>query len=213
MALGFNKAVNKEREVVASTTEMRAQIVSRLDEAYKRLNPANAFAKAAGHEESLMGGLLMGALAWAVLMPALQFAFAGNEAVSNMLNGAADPTLCAAFEGAAFMADERCNKFRATKSAMYPKGRKQDVMNARPMNRKFNLVAANQNYRFKIDARNEVAYMAEMLEMIDKMEKRGVNELPVDMSRPLYDTLKEISKRERVDGVVTRFAVPTRKFA
>lgn len=210
MALGFNKAANKEREVVASTTEMRAQVLTRLEAAQQRLNPANAFAKASGHEESLMGGLLMGALAWAVLMPALQFAFAGNETMSNMLSGAADPTLCAAFEGAAFMADERCNKFRNTKSAMYPKGRKSDDMKARPMNRKFNLVAANQNYRFQVDARNEVAYMAEMLEMIDKMEKSGTTDIRVDMSRPLYDNLKETTKNKAAMG---GFSAPARKFA
>lgn len=213
MGMGFNSVANREREVVASTTEMRAQIVSRLDAAYQRLNPANTFARVAGREESLLGGLVMGMLGWAAFGEMLNVMFSGNEAAQDMLATANDPRICAALDGLAELADERCNKFRYSKSAMYPNGRKQDSIKSQPVNRKFNLVAANQNYRFKLDARNEISYMAEMLEMIDKMEKDGVSDLRVDTARPLYDTLKENAQMQRADKVVTRFAAPVRKFA
>ncbi|MDP2205796.1 MAG: hypothetical protein Q8K65_05760 [Alphaproteobacteria bacterium] len=213
MALGFNNVSNKNREVVASTTEMRAQIITRLDAAYQRLNPANTFARVAGREETLLGSLVIGMLGWAAFGELLQVAFSGNEAAQDMLATANDPRLCAVLDGLCELADERCNKFRFSKSAMYPKGRKQDGMKSQPVNRKFNLVAANQNYRFKQDARNEISYMAEMLDMIDKMEKDGVSDMRVDTARPLYDTLKENVELQRRDKVVTRFSAPVRKFA
>jgi len=209
MALGSNK----NREVVASTTEMRTQIVSRLDAAYQRLNPANTFARVAGREETLLGSLVIGMLGWAAFGEMLNLAFSGNEAAQGMLETANDPKLCAVLDGLSELADERCNKFRYSKSAMYPNGRKHDSIKAQPVNRKFNLVAANQNYRFKLDAHNEIAYMAEMLDMIDKMEKDGVSDLRIDTARPLYDILKENTKLQRADKVVTRFAAPVRKFA
>lgn len=213
MALGFNKVANKENQVVASTIDMRAQIVDRLDAAYKRLNPANSFANAAGRDEGLMGGLFLNLLALAVLPGALQAVFAGNDTVTGLIGNAADPTLCAAFEAVAFVADERANSFRNAKSAMYPKGRKQGDMGAQPPKRKFNLVAANQNYRFQKNASNEIACMAEMLHMLDKMEKDGVTAMHIDMDRPLYDTLKENEKLQKQDSAVKRFAMPVRKFA
>jgi hypothetical protein len=213
MALGFNSAAHKDREVVASTTEMRAQIVSRLDAAYQRLNPANSFARAAGREDTLLGGMLIGVLGWAAFGDMLQVAFSGNEAAQDILETANDPTICAVLDGLSELVDERSTKFRQSKSSMYPKGRRQDGIKGQSVNRKFNLVAANQNYRFSLDARNEIAYMAEMLEMIDKMEKDGVTGLRVDTARPLYDTLKENMQMKRADGVVKRFSMPVRKFA
>lgn len=213
MALGFNNAAHKNREVVATTTEMRAQIVNRLDAAYQRLNPANTFARVAGREETLLGGLLIGVLGWMAFGSMLQVAFAGNDTMQDLLETANDPKLCAVLDGLTELADERCNKFRYSKTAMYPNGRRQDAIKSQPVNRKFNLVAANQNYRFQLDARNEIAYMAEMLEMIDKMEKDGVSELRVDTGRALYDTLKDNARLLRQDKVVTRFSAPVRKFA
>ena len=55
--------------------------------------------------------------------------------------------------------------------------------------------------------------MAEMLEMLDKMEKNGVSELSVNPAQPLYDTLKQNAALAQADKVVTRFSSPVRKFA
>lgn len=211
MALGFNSAAHKKNEVVATTTEMRAQIVKRMDSAYQRLS-AN-FNHTASREDTLLGGMVIGFLGWMAFGHMLQTAFAGNETMSKFLENANDPTLCAVVDGATEMIDENNSKFRYSKSSMYPKGRRQDAIKGQPMNRKFNLVAANQNYRFQLDARNEVAYMAEMLEMLDKMEKDGVSELSVNPAQPLYDTLKQNVALARQDKVVTRFSSPVRKFA
>ncbi|MDY0009943.1 MAG: hypothetical protein RBS08_09575 [Bdellovibrionales bacterium] len=211
MALGFNSAANKNREVVASTAAMRAQIISRMNAAEARLS--NSFNHAAASKDTLLGGMLIGFLGWMAFGQMLQVAFAGNETMTKLLEGANDPTVCAVLDGASELVDERSSKFRATKSALYPKGRKQGTFKDQKVNRKFNLVAANQNYRFKVDARNEVAYMAEMLEMLDTMEQKGVTEMSIDPARPLYDTLKENSKKARMDKVMTRFSMPVRKFA
>ncbi|HRI75975.1 MAG TPA: hypothetical protein PLX33_03200 [Alphaproteobacteria bacterium] len=211
MGLGFNSAAQKKTEVLASTVDMRAQIVKRMDSAYQRLS--ESFNPSASREDTLLGGMVIGFLGWMAFGQMLQVAFSGNETMSNLLENANDPTLCAVLDGATEMIDENNSKFRHSKSSLYPKGRRHDAIKGPAMNRKFNLVAANQNYRFKLDARNEIAYMAEMLEMLDKMEKNGVSELSVNPAQPLYDTLKQNAALAHSDKVVTRFSSPVRKFA
>jgi hypothetical protein len=215
MQLGFNKKAGHDHEAMIGISQLRGQINTRMESAYKRLDPKAAFNQASrGSEESMIGSLLFGMLVWGSFFQGLEMGLENMygedmEAFSTM----ADPTLCAAFDGLSMVWDDKANKNRKRKLNDYPEGRRDDPIFDRPLNRRFNLVSANDNSRFTRDAQAEIACMSEMLDQLSDMEAEGVHMIRLDTKEAVYDRLKEIRDASRYDAVVTRFTAPVRKMA
>lgn len=217
MKLGFNKqSANQDNETIVATSQLRAQVQNRLQDAYKRLDPKNAFGRVSqvGGEESMVGSLLFSILTWTPFMQGLEIGMEDmlGENV-ELFDTAADPTLCAVFDGLAVAWDDKANKNRQRKLNDYPEGRRADTIFERPLHRPFNLVAANDNARFARDTQAEIACMSEMLDMLNDMEADGVTMLRLDPAQPLRPVLTEQRNANRFDAVVTRYNAPVRKSA
>lgn len=217
MKWGFNKQTAKhDNETIVATSQLRGQIQNRLQDAYKRLDPKNAFGRASqvSGEESMVGSLLFSVLTWTPFMQGLEMGLEGTMGENiDLFDTAADPTLCAVFDGVAIAWDDKANKNRQRKLSDYPEGRRNDPIFERPLHRPFNLVAANDNARFARDTQAEIACMSEMLDMLSDMEADGVTMLRLNADQPLLPVLTEQRNASRFDAVVTRYNAPVRKSA
>jgi hypothetical protein len=83
-------------------------------------------------------------------------------------------------EGLSALEDTAAQKgsHKKLRSALYPKGRntKADVKKTKTK-AKFNRVAANQNGKFTFDVQAELAYMYELVDMLEKLEQQGITGL------------------------------------
>lgn len=216
MKWGFNKQAGNNNEAIAAVSDLRSQVQNRLQDAYKRLDPKNAFGRASqsGTEESMVGSLLFGMLTWTPFLQGLEIGMEDMLGENiELFDTAADPTLCAVFDGVAMAWDEKANKNRQRKLSDYPEGRRNDPIFERRLARPFNLVAANDNVRFARDTQAEIACMSEMLDMLSDLEADGVSMLRLDANTPLLSVLTEQRNKTRYDAVVTRFHAPVRKSA
>lgn len=188
-----NTAQNK----TASLADLRTIIADRLQTAQRRLDPASAtaaFADAnASHHDSMIGSLIFGMVCWTPVMEMFGGSMDGAMAVA--VNS---PMLAAAADGLSMVWDEKAYKNRrrmgsltvAFKDGIYHGGRNQ-AGNVTPaqIKRNFNMIAANENARFAYDAAAEVAGMSEMLDMIDRLEQRGVSLIALDANQSVSQTL------------------------
>ena len=217
MKWGFNKQAGNNNEATVAICDLRGQVQNRLQDAYKRLDPKNAFGRAssqAGGEESMIGSLLFSMLTWTPFMQGLELGMENllGENI-DMFDMAADPTMCAVFDGVAMAWDEKANKNRQRKLSDYPEGRRSDPIFESRLTRPFNLVSANDNVRLRRDTQAEIACMSEMLDMLSDLEADGVTALRLDANTPLLSVLTEQQNKHRYDAVVTRFHAPVRKSA
>lgn len=216
MKWGFNKQAGNNNEATVAISDLRGQVQNRLQDAYKRLDPKNAFGRAsqAGGEESMIGSLLFSMLTWTPFMQGLELGMENllGENI-ELFDTAADPMLCAVFDGVALAWDEKANKNRQRKLSDYPEGRRSDPIFESRLSRPFNLVSANDNVRLSRDTQAEIACMSEMLDMLNDLEADGVSMLRLDANTPLLSVLTEQRNTVRYDTVVTRFHAPIRKSA
>lgn len=186
----------KAHQHTVSLTDLRTVVADRLQAAQRRLDPASvtaAFAEAnASHHDNMIGSLIFGMVCWAPFMSAF------GSSMNTMVAAAANsPVLSAAADGLSMVYDEKAYKNRrrrklaiAFKDGVYHGGRKQvNNLTGDQVKRKFNMVAANENSRFAKDAAAEVAGMAEMLDMIDRLEQRGATMVVLDRSLPVSASL------------------------
>ncbi len=216
MKWGFNKQAGNNNEAIIAVSDLRGQVQNRLQDAYKRLDPKNAFGRASqvGGEESMIGSLLFSMLTWTPFMEGLELGMEGSLGENiELFDAAVDPTLCAVFDGVALAWDEKANKNRQRKLSDYPEGRRNDPIFERQLARPFNLVSANDNVRLSRDTQAEIACMSEMLDMLSDLEADGVSMLRLDAHTPLLSVLTEQRNSSRYDAVVTRFHAPVRKSA
>lgn len=216
MKWGFNKQAGNNNEAIVSISDLRGQVQNRLQDAYKRLDPKNAFGRASqsSAEESMVGSLIFSMLTWTPFMQGLELGMENMLGENiDFFDTAADPTLCAVFDGVAMAWDEKANKNRQRKLSDYPEGRRNDPIFESRLKRPFNLVSANDNVRFKRDTQAEIACMSEMLDMLSDLEADGVSMLRLDANAPVLSVLTEQQNKSRYDAVVTRFHAPVRKSA
>lgn len=208
----FNKNAGKSQNVTVHIRELRAQAHNHLAAAWKMLAP-NA-GKPQGQEDSLVGSLILGLLTWAPIMAGVEQA-AANAGIEGggMMDALANPAICAVMDGIGLLWDEEANKNRIRKTDMYPQGRRQDGIFGRPLNRRFNMVAVNDNIRLRRDAQGEIVRIAEVLTMLDKMESEGVTMVSVDTQMPLYDALKGLKTANRRNDGIRSFSMAMRKCA
>lgn len=188
---------NKVAQQTVSLADLRTVVADRMQAAQRRLDPASAsaaFAEAnASHHDSMIGSLIFGMVCWTPCIDVL---------ATNMMDGAiaaaaTSPALAAAADGLSLVWDEKAYKNRrrsvlsiAFKDGIYHGGRKQTGnLSADQVKRKFNMVAANENARYAYDAGAEIAGMAEMLDMIDRLEQQGVTLIALDAGLPISASL------------------------
>ena len=193
MALGNE---NKGAQQSVSLVDLRSVIADRMQAAQRRLDPASAtaaFADAnASHHDNMIGSLIFGLVCWTPFMDAFGANLDGAMAVA-----AKSPVLAAAADGLSMVWDEKAYKNRrrsilsaAFKDGIYHGGRNQSGnLTADQVKRKFNLSAANENARYAYDAGAEIAGMAEMLDMIDRLEQQGVTLIALDNSQAVSTSL------------------------
>lgn len=219
MTWGVNSVGYDDRHAAASIRQLRGQVENRLVEARKKQGLKDAFSAASrsASEDGFIGGLLFGLLTWTPFLAGMGhgMSVASNGATDHLFDATvSSPSLCAAFDGASMICDDAVNRRRARKVDFYPEGRRQDpIMVDEPPSRAFNLASSADSLRFICDARGEEAFMSELLDMLDELEKHGVTTLRLDPRAPVHATLKRAVEGLRRDPVMVRFSVPLRQAA
>lgn len=210
----MNKGLdNKKNQVTVGINQLRAEAMNRLDSAQKKLNPNNEIPDASA--DSTLGGLILSLLTWTPIMHGMGgLGLEGFDRAASLDDSAAHGgALTAAFEGLSTVFDESANKNRGRKLNDYPEGRRKAFFSSKPLNNKFNFAAANENFRFSHDAAAEIASMAEILDMLDVLEKEGVSSIGLDTQGSVHAILKQTVKALKKKNAVRVFSAPMRKFA
>lgn len=222
MKQGFNNIAHDNSGVVTSTGALRDQTLQRLHGVYKKLDAkgvsatfsraARAGGDAVG-DMGLIGGLIANMVMWMPFFDALEQtleAHVGDVCGFDMMR---DSTLMAVMDGLCMYRDDKVQGSRTRVLYDYPEGRRRDPISDQPLNKKFNLVSANDNLRFGYDAEAEIACLFEILDTLEALEKEGVSLLQLDQKEPVYDAMKRMQDGLFSRQTVSRFASPMRKAA
>ena len=189
---------------VIAMADLREQAKKRLHEAHQR---AGAPQQQATGGDSLLGSMFLNMLGMGALGHMIEQSF--GHMLPHVVSQIPHGFISGAFEAAAMVRDEKSDMYRARKLSDYPEGRRQDPLAQKTLNAKFNMVANNDNFNGRT-ALEEVAAMAEIIDMIDALEKDGFTALNLDERVTVYDTLKQVTKRVKKQDFFTGF-VPHRK--
>lgn len=200
MTMAWGKEKQAQQEHAVGLNDLRLMIADRLQVAQRRCDPASAsaaFARANDNgQDNLIGSLLLGMLCFAPVMAAFNGSAAATAAV-----GAAHTPWTSLIEGISMVWDEKAIKnrrlrraFNVFKDGIYHGGRRQEgTLSQKEMAAKFNMVSANENAAFSVDAAAEVAALNDMLDSIDALERKGVRMLSLDETKAVSTNLREAS--------------------
>ncbi len=197
-----------------SLNALRGQALQRLAGVHERLEARGigaAFLRAAkvdpvgdmGFLGSLIANMLLGGV-FADFLGAHVPMPSGHHGMMSDFNGVA----VAATEGLSLVRDLDSYGLRSRIMYAYPEGRRKCAMKEANVSKKFNLVSANQNNKFSLDAQAEMACMFEILDILDRLEAQDVRGMRLDGKEPVYDVLKQIVKKARSKDTVKNFATP-----
>ncbi len=222
MKWGFNGAADRDNTTVTTIDALRDQVTKRLEASYKKLDAkgvsasfsrsARAGGDAVG-DMGLIGSLIAGSLFWGSFLQGLEATVEQQIGETSAFDTMNDPFLCAVLDGASLVWDDKANNNRSRKMSGYPQGRRKAYQGDAVINKKFNLVAANQNTRHSYDTQAEIACMFELLDILARLEDQGVQMIRLPNKSPVYDELKSVNKGLFQAGAVMTYAMPMRKMA
>jgi hypothetical protein len=208
MELEFNRTANEDRTAIVSTDALRGQALKRLAGVQNSLNSKGvgaAFLRSAKEDPigdmGLLGTLIMGM----IVAGPISAMFNSHIPVSDAFNFA---SCSQCLDGISFLRDQEIEGHRGRRLNDYPEGRRKCSLDAMRASKKFNLVSANQNNRFSFDMQAEMACMYEIIDMLDRLEDEGVKMIRLDQDKPVYDALKQTSKRMFGSGALRTHDVP-----
>jgi len=208
MELGFNKVANDERTTAVSLDALRGQALKRLAGVQNSLESKGVgadFTRSAkadpigdmGLLGTLVMGMIMGGPISALLHSHIPTIDAFNYAAFSQC-----------IDGFSFLRDQETEGYRSRKLSAYPEGRRKCALEAARVGKKFNLVSANQNHRFSFDVKAEMACMYEIIDMLDKLEDEGVKMMRLDQDKPVYDALKQTTRKMFANGALRSHDMP-----
>lgn len=183
-----------------SVDQLRAQATTRLNAAYLKIDPRASFNNTAksGGVDSLLGSMLFNALVGGALCHAFA-AVAPNTHIDLDAEILPGVSIAGAVEAVNLLSDDQADRIRR-RTPLYPQGRRQDPIVNRPLKR-FNMVAANDCERFASDPRAEIACMSEILDMLDTLDKHGVDMVRIEPDKDAYAALKNEVKAAKTRGI------------
>ncbi|MFH1158384.1 MAG: hypothetical protein V1721_05810 [Pseudomonadota bacterium] len=214
MNRGFDNTDNYAQTIAVSLDVLRGQTMQRLAGVHQRLDGKGLSAvftrssRGPASNDSLFGGMFFN-----MVLGGAVSAFMGadfnpmNHDASNDFNLAA--AVPAAIDATTILRDEESYKYRTRHLSDYPYGRRNHALEeARKSRHKFNLVSGRQNNALSFDVQAELACMYEMLDMLDKLDRQGVTAMRLDKKQPVYDVLKQATKKILKNAPVRRFSTP-----
>jgi hypothetical protein len=193
----FSHAFHGHQAAAVPLDALRGQALNRLTGVQHSLESKGvgaAFTRAAKADPvgdmGLLGGLIMGMIMGVGISPLLHH----QLPVSAIFNY---ESISTGLDTIAILRDQAAEGYRSRKLNDYPEGRRQCALEAASrMGKKFNLVSANQNNRLSFDAQADLACMYEIIDMLDRLEKEGVRAIQIDRQEPVYDALKQKTKKK-----------------
>lgn len=182
------------KQAVANTDyiaihDLRRELTSRLSEAHAKLNPNASFSRAAqknGGGDAMMAGMLLNMLGLGAL-------FHGLEDMLGLEHGDIGALALPAIDALELLQDDSKKKAaRRMKMDLYPEGRRKDFFgqNQKPVNKKFNVVAANDCAQFDADARYEVNRMNELMDVLTQLERKGVKRVGLNPTQTVAASMR-----------------------
>ena len=216
MVWGFN---NNARHTTANVEGIRAQVVQTLHGSFHRLEAkgiSREFAAASKQGDPLgdmgiLGSLLAHIVMWGAILHGMESFVESRVGPVALFDAFNHSILAPAFEAASMLTDDKAHVNRRRVLNDYPEGRRQPTLFDPALNKKFNLVAANDEWRFNFDTQAEMACMFEMLDMLGDIERQGIYTLEMNTDRSVYDTLREMQEQVRPASGIRVFQTPVRR--
>jgi hypothetical protein len=214
MNWGFNSAANDERTSAVSLDALRGQALKRLSGVQQRLDGQGVsavFTRSAKADAVGDMGFLSGLILDMIVLGSFSAFLGSHITVHHHAAGSAFNHAAGAVgaEGISMMCDQEADGYRRRKGGDYPEGRRRCALEAaRLSKKKFNLVSGQQTNRFSFDAKAELACLYEILDVLDRLEDEGVRMMRLDSKQPVYDVLKQMSKKMFGKGAVRSYSTP-----
>lgn len=214
MSWGFDHQDNCDQKTTVSLDVLRGQTMQRLAGIHQRLDSKGlsaAFIRSSRSPASNDG--LFGEMFFGMILGGAVSAFMGegfnpiNDSTTDNFNTAA--AVGNAIEVASIVRDDDFHKYSSRHLSDYPQGRRNYALEeARKSKHKFNLVSGGHNNALSFDTQAELACMYEILDMLDRIENQGATTMLLDKKQPIYNVLKEATKKTNKNKPVRRFATP-----
>ncbi|MCK5518239.1 MAG: hypothetical protein KAI61_02395 [Alphaproteobacteria bacterium] len=214
MNWGFDNKENCDQKTTVSLDVLRGQTMQRLAGVHQRLGDkglSSVFAQSSRSPASNDG--LFGEMFFGMVLGGAISAFMGegfnpiNNNTTDDFNSAA--AISNAIEVASIVRDDDYDKYSSRHLSDYPQGRRNHALEeARKSKHKFNLVSGGHNNALSFDVQAELACMYEILDMLDNLEHQGATTMRLDKKQPIYNILKDTTKKITKNRPVRRFAVP-----
>ncbi len=215
MNRSFNNASDYDQTMAVSLDVLRGQTMQRLAGVHQRLDSkgvSSVFTRSSKNpsNDGFFGGMffsmILSELASASQGTGFHPMSHGDGIIANDFNLAAIAP--AAIDAAVILRDENSSyhKYRNRQLSDYPRGRRNHALEeARKSKHRFNLVSGSHNNAFSFDIQAELACMYEILDMLDNLEQQGAVEMRVDKKQPIYNVLKQATKKILKKEPVRRF--------
>ena len=214
MSWGFDNKDNCDQTTTVSLDVLRGQTMQRLAGVHQRLDDKGlsaAFTRSSRSPASNDG--LFGEIFFGMILGGAVSAFIGegfnplNNSTTDNFNTAA--AVGNAIEVASIVRDDDFHKYSSRHLSDYPQGRRNYALEeARKSKHKFNMVSGGHNNALSFDVQAELACMYEILDMLDKLEHQGTTKMRLGKKQPIYNILKDATKKITKNKPVRRFATP-----
>lgn len=178
--------LNKEFDT-ACTQHLRGQIVARLNNAQGKLSavaPQSAQPKKVDDFFMMLGSMMM----MSVLLHGVEHMICDKLGLSPDLLPEGSIAMAADF--AIDLRDDLTENRAKNKVEGYPEGRKKAFFGDKKKTKnEFNLVCNGQQQRMEMDAHEEIRTMADLLEALDTVEKKGLTKLEIAEGQTIKQAL------------------------
>jgi len=214
MNWGFDNKESCDQKTTVSLDVLRGQTMQRLAGVHQRLDSKGinaAFTRSSRSPASNDG--LFGEMFFGMVLGGAVSAFMGEgfNPINNNTTGDFNTAAAVAntLEIASIVRDDDYDKYSSRHLSYYPQGRRNYALEeARKSKHKFNLVSGGHNNTLSFDVQAELACMYEILDMLDKLEHQGATTMQLDKKQPIYNILKDTTKKITKKEPIKRFAVP-----